>query len=612
MIMKKLLLLCCVSLLFLFGACEFSPDGSYFEEVNPEPEIQAHLNLDVAADTIYLRGFVELDFSISLPGRNLEEYQVLIGNELVQKGYQLSDKIKIQSSNFADGYHLLKLLVRANSGTGSLGDVVGAEKLEVYRTWVLEINNGKPSPVKITRIYEHEGRLKIEWEEYGYPDFKNYLLYKDGRNAFYPFTPITNPRFTSWIDSSFVGGKATYDLAVRVEGAVSDKERIQFTHPLPKILEHEFKEGNDLLLKFSATPFYNNFGAYELSGYPDEDGVLSYEIKSRLDTILQVPDIGFGQGIEFYLQTIPSNQKYFHEYVQEKIGYTVAIGEPHSFGDLAAYISKTNTFYGIRYGFQGTSIFTVDGAAFEQKHTEVLFKNDNNNFLAEAISANGEWLYVAKGNEILQLDPHTLETLATFSVAGLTGSEYTYSVLDLHVSNNNRLAIAAYHAYLQDSVFLVDMNTSKIVIKEKTPYYRESVGISADGRLFCFGDRNSYSIFYHENEAGSWSREELETPVPVKFSPSEAFYVRVEGSQVSLFNSESNALLKVISTEVPLSNIGFDSMSGYLWGTGEDGYFYVYDPSTGSMLKRIKLVKGSFVKLFQNKLFSNGHYLLLE
>lgn len=150
--------------MFLLVACEYAPNGSHFEELNPEPKFQATLNLDIAGDTVFIRGRRERGFYISLPRPKIYEYEVSLGNELLQKDDQSFCKIIIHSDQFKNGYHPLKLLVRASSGTGSLGDVSGAEMLEVYRTWMVEIRNGNPNPVQFTELYEKEGRLRIEWE----------------------------------------------------------------------------------------------------------------------------------------------------------------------------------------------------------------------------------------------------------------------------------------------------------------------------------------------------------------------------------------------------------------------------------------------------------------
>lgn len=598
-----------LNLLFL-SACEFAPEGSHFEELNPNPEINAIIDLEGSGDTIPVRGNILFNLSISIPERSIYGYEVYLGEKLIKEEQGTPSSIVVPSTSYENGYYPLKILILANSGTGSLGDKTGAEILQVHRTWVLDIENGRPSAIKFKRVFESEGRLKVEWEKYKKGGFQRYVLYKDSYSESTEVFSTTDQAVTSWIDSTYIGGNETYKIAVQVDGLRSPEELITFSSPLPEFVAHEITDGNNLLLKFTKTTFYNNFRKYKIEGYPDDHNSLSIEIPNLQDTIVLIQGIGFGRPIRFLLKTIPQKEIYnrFH-YLEKKYLY-VSTGE--HFGDFSfdQYIPSTNTFYGVRPGNEESILFAADGNSLRIMQERSLEKGSWGTPLSKAMAPNGQWLYVAYNATMQQLDPQTLETIQTFSLTDIFPTRDS-RIVNLSVSNNNRLAVSTTVSHYQDSVFLIDMNKKELLIKAPTPVYPEAATISPDGKLFAFSIGWSAQYFI-ENEIGEWEKKAFDNFSFTAYSPTEPLFAAVKDRKILLFGTETAGLIREIETAVPLRSLQFDPESGFLGGLGEDAYYYIYHPGTASLLKKVKLAEfGGGLRLFKNKLFSNGYYLPL-
>ncbi|MBF8962108.1 hypothetical protein I0P70_02520 [Pontibacter sp. FD36] len=175
--MKQLLRLLLGIIPCLFLACDYSPSGSHYEDLNPNPEVVADITLHEHQDTILIRGNKNLHFSVSLPGRVYHGFQLKLGNQVIAEGNN-PGSVLFRSAQYRDGYHTLKFSAVSNSGTGSLADKHGAELLEINRTWVILIDNAGPSPVAITSIVPVKGQLRVEWQQYKRPGFHRYELYR--------------------------------------------------------------------------------------------------------------------------------------------------------------------------------------------------------------------------------------------------------------------------------------------------------------------------------------------------------------------------------------------------------------------------------------------------
>ncbi|WP_299762578.1 hypothetical protein [uncultured Pontibacter sp.] len=183
--MKQLIRLFYGITLFLSFACDYNPSGSHYEEISPSTEVTAEITLNQYQDTIRVRGNVMLNFQVSLPGRIVHGYQLKFNNTILSQGSAFSGSHFFETKSYRDGFYTMQLSAIGNSGTGSLADKHGAESIEVYRTWVVQVDNTLPQPVNITSIKPENGQLRIEWQKYKGTGFERYLIIRQSGNGFY-------------------------------------------------------------------------------------------------------------------------------------------------------------------------------------------------------------------------------------------------------------------------------------------------------------------------------------------------------------------------------------------------------------------------------------------
>jgi len=398
----------------LLSACDYSPAGSHFEEIDPNPEVIADISLNQQQDTVVAQGNLSFVFNVSLLGHSVYGYQLKLDKSILAEERSLAGSYFFQSKKYKDGYHELQLLIVANSGTGSLADKSGAEIVEVYRTWTVYVDNGPPSAVAVTSVKPEDGQLKIEWQPYKRPGFQKFELVKTLNGIRQdPVATFTDPSATSWIDDSYVGGPVSYYVVAYANGYYNGTygPTGEYEYPLPRILHTTYNEAKDLTVTFSATPFYKNFKAYELHASQG----LSFQSSERTDTTVTFPDPGFGSDFAVKLIAYPKGtdpELYArHMYSQSTIeGYGTAWG-PCPVQNLLRR-PQVDRFY----SFQQDYIKVVDPSSLQvvtardivgQQYQELGYNKN-------VVSQDGRYLYAMLDGKLHRLSPSTLQTQERF------------------------------------------------------------------------------------------------------------------------------------------------------------------------------------------------------
>lgn len=198
-----------IVVLILLG-CTYEPDEVFSQEIaEPEHRITFSLTEHDEKDTIYLFGPASFTFNLGInPGKievvnvDLDEYRILTSP-------RASNSFSIDNHLLKTGTYELKIQFTSNSGSGSLLDAVGGEKVQVWRKWILKIDVAPP-PRPLLTLSNEDGFLKLNWTPYTKPNFVKYTLFI--ARSFEPSKTITitDPSQTSWIDSAYVGGREVY------------------------------------------------------------------------------------------------------------------------------------------------------------------------------------------------------------------------------------------------------------------------------------------------------------------------------------------------------------------------------------------------------------------
>ncbi|AHM60969.1 hypothetical protein D770_13575 [Flammeovirgaceae bacterium 311] len=593
-ILKLSLLLC----LYL-TACEFTPDGSPFEEVDPTVIVFGSIDLNLAADTVFIQGNISLKYNVELPGRTLVNTRLLLGQRLLKEGYHNSDDFNFISTDHRNGTYQLTLTATANSGTGSLADVMGAEGIIVQKTWVVIIHNGPPPAVSITNIFERDGQLVIQWEKYKLPNFREYRLLKEGGGGAKSIV-ITNQNTTEWIDSSYVGNMRFYLLSVvdQSNKVSADPQRRSFYEPVPTIIKAYYNDDTTISIKYTATKFRNNLNQYKIQRDSDYQTDL-FTSSDSLNRIAIVPFNGFGAETEYHLITDPKPGPFYNGYEQSSI--KVQYGQAFKTYRDFHYGKSADAYYGV----VDNKVVMRDGASLNFLKEKEFTTDNSAASLQLTVSPDGKQIYATLYPYIWQLDPASLEVLHAYTISDITG-EAVSGISSFEISNNGRLVIQDSKSFYEWYHYVYDFQSSKLLLTQQTSYYSEEAGISQDGNVIYHSGRLYIYI------GNKW--EILYSPVRkinIAYHPSEPWIIVSEDQTIFVYSTTNGTKLKEFSASLPVYDIMIDPATGYLGGHSHENY-HLYDLSSGKQIMKIKTAGQVSISLLNHKLFGNNRYLPLQ
>lgn len=487
------LLLACV--MPLLCACEFSPTGDYFEEINPKPVNNISIDLNSASDTIFARGALSLVLRLELPGKHLRNFKMLLNGKVIREGNQPYIHINLNTDQYPDGPHELKVLVESNTGTNSMADKGGYEYMQVFRNWVLMLDNAPFTPVKITKLAVEAGTVQLEWEKYQRRQFSHFVVSRRHTSGSVMYSQILPPDATTFTDHSFMGGTGYYSVDVAGSGINANGQIASVTYDAPKLLSYKYVNGNVLQLTFSASKLYQNFGKYRIVAAEDQE--MTYETSNLSDTVVNLHNVPFGTDFNLLLTTVPKEPEY-SEYGTQ-VWFTVnGYGKANSTG--AYQISHYSPQHNLLYDFHNATISALDPQTLQLKQTRYFPMS-----YSRTLSTNGRYLYSYEHEGILlQLNPVTFETVARYDLRELLPGISSSEVL-LQVANNNKLLVYARNYSDDDNFYVVDMNTLRQELKHtQSAGNPSSVTISPDGKMVT-----AFDFVFRLQQNGTWLEKQV-------------------------------------------------------------------------------------------------------
>lgn len=293
--------LCCLIVFFALSSCTYSPEEEFFKNiVQPDPQATISLNTFNNADTIYLYDAATFSFNVGVDQGEIEKVEVLLDEEPLQTYSSSSGTFNINYQSLRTGNFELKVQFTATTGSGSLAEVSGGEKLLVWRTWTLSIDV-EPPPKPELELSAYNGFLRLDWTAYTKPNFVEYYVVSSQENETKKVVRIKNQNQTYWIDSSYVGGMpVSYRVGITAQGnANSDpKER---NDPQTFVLTYRNADST-VTLTWRKAPFESSVKEYVI----EENNNVKWQITNVLDTaIVFKPDVIYRAPLFFRLKVIP-------------------------------------------------------------------------------------------------------------------------------------------------------------------------------------------------------------------------------------------------------------------------------------------------------------------
>ena len=206
---KHLYFLC---MLLLTTACEYPITENYIEISKPEPEITVSMDLNafVNANTILVTQSTQLDYSLSLSGKEVKKIIFSLGDK-TWESTSANGSIFINESLFPSGEYTLKAKFYAPTGSGSIADQLEAEAYTGEMSWPLIIDYTTHMPNLVSYRTTQSGTFELNWQvpQYNHLQLKSYTVDVQGVDFYSTTIPANQTYFR---DGRQVGNAATYRI----------------------------------------------------------------------------------------------------------------------------------------------------------------------------------------------------------------------------------------------------------------------------------------------------------------------------------------------------------------------------------------------------------------
>lgn len=213
----------------IITCCTYAPDDVFFNEKDPTPATgTVSLNEIANGDTIWLYDGFQFSYSIATSAKILQ-VEVLIDGKSLMRSAKGTGDFNITEPFFKTGTYDLSVVATTSSGTNSVADITGNEKVQVWGEWVLVIDVDPPPPPVLTMTVENRF-LTLRWTPFKRGSFVRYEVVLGGNNL--SDVIITDPNVTTLIDSTYSEGQfRNYVVVTRTALTESRSNGIELYDP---------------------------------------------------------------------------------------------------------------------------------------------------------------------------------------------------------------------------------------------------------------------------------------------------------------------------------------------------------------------------------------------
>ncbi len=273
----------------MLSFCTYAPDEDFYkqiEKVNPE-DFTIQLNSHDDEDTIYLEGPVTFGYNIGSGNGQVEEVRIYIDNNLVHSNTESAGTFLFSP---VTGIFRIKIEFVSTTGTGSLADQAGGERVKVWREWNIKAHvitipeeTLPDAPVLTTSIVN--GYSVISWTPYNRSQFVHYRVEVNHAVVAY----ITDAQTSSWTDSTYTGNNnnRTYNVFTKNSAGIRASNESSLIGNQSLAMNATYNRADSTITVTLPKPvYYGAFKSYSIKENNVEAGVLtdhnqtSYTFKS--------------------------------------------------------------------------------------------------------------------------------------------------------------------------------------------------------------------------------------------------------------------------------------------------------------------------------------------
>lgn len=588
-------------LIFLLHSCEFNPTGTNFIDI-PQEQPVANINLNFSIDTIKVWGETNFNYSIDIGERKIDSVNLYVDNKLFASKSSSVGNIFFNSNEYSNNSHKLKIEIIASSGTGSISDVLGAEKAIFTKEWTLIIDNQTPGSLKITSAGPSNGRLKIQWQKYYKFNFQFYSLYKNDVLV----TILKNQNINTWTDSDYVCGKAEYRVDITAANQVGVGNVLNYDGNYSRIINLTVTDSNKVKLVWSKNIFYNNFGSYAVYRGYYTPGKQIIVLKNINDTTYIDEYPVFGKETIYSVGAYPPGYAGYSG--NESTGSTCSIGNKMLEAYTIQYIPSLNSVYILN----SNGIYRLDAGSFSILSSQNSRFNDYGE--AVSVSQNGQYMYVSGNASFVKLDPLTLtveKTIPTNSIVKYTSYINSgFKVTDLNlIAYSSTVPLQYQGGFKLVSNLILNMNSNSIA--DSTTYEESSlVCFISNNSKYFYANSTLYRIYNnHLSGIGNISGYQF------GFIDDGERYVTLTNNSLQINRSSDMSTIVSISIEQPQVYC-YDPVTDYIGvseNINDENYFVIYDTQNGNEIQKAQVYGSTWYYFANSTLFSyDGFYLHLN
>jgi len=500
----------------------------------------------------------------------------------------------ISPNDYTAGYDTLSLVIFTNSGSGSLADLTRAEGFRVEKRWLLLIDGRFAPQITISKSITENGFLKLTWPKCNNYNFSSYEFTGPGITK-----TIGDADCTSYIDSSYIGGSATYRINTKVitNNQLTMGKTLTMGDPFPMLKFTDI--GIDSLKIFWDKCKYKC--QYKLERI-DISPYLTL-VESPVDTICTIVQPGVAKRAQYRLYTYPyrlnaANQAYTKNDVQyHTLGQSIAWNWPYyayNHNDMALY---TNTYDDMEC-YDISSLTKLRSVRLTNLIYQGNYACPTNSTKVATITSQKIYVFPDKNLQNQVVIPHNLG----------------YNYIDhFCLTDNDLIAIGTPVRYM---LIRVDDNKRMATINiDDYPVYNKwaCISTSKDSRYACIVTYNGIKLYNIEDTLVTSIYSDTRSYRSVLFdinNPDRLMLTLNTDSILEIRNASDFSLVKSITLPSLQVLRNIDPESGYLL-LKDRGNAYVLDINTSGIVLKIRIHESEYMpQLYGNRLFTVYGYTL--
>ncbi len=498
---------------------------------------------------------------------------------------------------FLDGSHLVKIIVKVDTQSGSLANKLGGEYYTIEKDFTVIVDKVLPPSSGPIFFAMENGYLTIQWNKLSKTNFYYRINHYSYSLELGGDTVIIDPTITKYIDPGYVGGQVTYWVEI-FNGSSFDPHYVGVAEFNVTPTNFKFSSENNFIETISwDSPVINDADTYvKFQGlYGSNEAELNAG-KIVGDTI------PFGN---YDAVSVTIHRKKFPTYKYIFPGspyFSYLYNRPPNFPSFSFFksIAQPNFFIASKYG----GIVRINSSTLSHEDSTSGHSVQFSDIAQFAISSDGNSgvLLEADLNMLLVFNPYDLSTFSKINFAPFDCKCGYISTGIIGTLSNNRLMGANYrYGYSNTVAAVADLNSNKVVWTDTLSNPRvDTPVISADGNYFAINNSSGTATNVFQNINGNWSLIGKTPPGKLFFRNNLTTELIVAGTGVKIYDVSLTAdpggyLIAnrsfpiTLSQNQTLGNIGYDEVTQNFYVEGlvlqPDQYFSkstlkVYDVQT--------------------------------